>query len=92
MDTLTRTAAPRRSTLVLALLLHLAALWPYSASGLLAPGWAVVALLVLWALLGALTVAVHRRWGAVAAVVPLVAVVLWFVLLTLGEQQLGWTG
>jgi hypothetical protein len=96
--TTTRTATPptsqrpRRSTLWLTGLLHLLALWPYLISGLAAPGWAVLSLLVLWALLGVVAVAVHRRWGALAALVPLVAVGLWFLALTLGEQLLGWTG
>lgn len=83
---------PRRSTLVLTALLHLLVLWPYTASGLLAPGWAVVTLLVVWALLGVLAVAVHRRYGAVAALVPLLALGAWFAALTLGEAVLGWRG
>jgi hypothetical protein len=85
-------AAPRRATLLLAGALHLLALWPYAISGLVAPGWGVAALLAVWALLGAAIVPVHRRWGAVAALVPLVAVAGWFGLLTLGEALLGWTG
>ena len=44
--------SPRRSTLVVTAVLHLLVLWPYSASGLLAPGWAVLALRVLWLVLG----------------------------------------
>jgi hypothetical protein len=87
-----RTSEPRRSTLWITGLLHLLALWPYAISGVAAPGWAVLSLLVLWAVLGIVAVAVHRRWGALAALVPLFAVGLWFLLLTLGEQQLGWTG
>ncbi len=87
-----RAVPPRRSTAVLTGVLHLLALWPYAISGLVAPGWGVGALLVVWALLGAAAYAVHRRWGAVAAVVPLVTVVLWFGLVTLGEAVLGWTG
>jgi hypothetical protein len=83
---------PRRSTLLVTGVLHLLALWPYLVSGLAAPGWAVLSLLVLWALLGVVAVAVHRRWGALAALVPLAAVGLWFLALTLGEQLLGWTG
>lgn len=82
---------PRRATLVLTVVLHLLVLWPYAASGLVAPGWAVPALLVLWALLGWLAWAVHRRWGAVAALVPLLALGLWVGVLVLGEQVLGWT-
>ena len=88
-----RTSAdrPRRSTAVLTAVLHLLALWPYAVSGLLAPGWAVVALLVVWTLLGAVAVVLHRRWGAVSALVPLVAVVVWLALVTLGGELLGWT-
>lgn len=84
------TRTPRRSTLVLTLVLHVLALWPYLLSGLVAPQWAVLVGLALWALLGVVAVAVHRHRGAVAALVPLGAVALWFALLTLGERTLGW--
>ena len=70
----------------------LVALWLYSASGLLAPLWAVVALLVLWAALVVVAVRVHRRRGAWSLLVPVVAVALWFAVVTLGEALLGWTG
>ena len=82
---------PRRSTLVLTGLLHLTTLPPYAASGLLAPGWAVLGMLTLWVVLAVAAFAVHRRWGALSALVPLVAMALWFGVLTLGEQVLGWT-
>lgn len=77
---------------MLAVVLHLAVLPFYAASVLVAPGWAVAGLLVLWALLAGVLVAVGRRRGAPAPVVPVAAVVLWFVLVTLGEQVIGWTG
>ncbi|CAA9393292.1 MAG: hypothetical protein AVDCRST_MAG35-514 [uncultured Quadrisphaera sp.] len=77
---------------MLTALLHLLVLWPYTASGLLAPGWAVAVLLVVWALLGALAVVVHRRHGAVSALVPLLALGVWFAALSLGEAALGWRG
>ena len=48
----------------------LVALWLYSASGLLAPLWAVVALLALWAVLVVVAVRVHRRRGAWSLLVP----------------------
>ena len=83
---------PRRSTAWLTGGLQLLALWPYAISGVGAPGWGVGALLVVWALMGGVAVAVYRRWGALAALVPLVTVGLWFLLMTLGEQLLGWTG
>lgn len=82
---------PRRSTLLLTGVLHLTTLPSYAASGLLAPGWAVLGLLALWVVLAAAAWAVHRRWGAVSALLPLLAMALWFGTLTLGEQVLGWT-
>lgn len=51
----------------------------------------MLALLLVWALMGVVAVAVYRRWGGLAALVPLVTVGLWFLLATLGEQLLGWT-
>jgi hypothetical protein len=92
MDRPTPAARPRRSTAVLAVVLHLLVLWPYAASGLLAPGWAVAALLALWVTLAAVVLVVHRRYGAVAALVPLAALALWFGALTAGDLWLGWTG
>lgn len=83
---------PSTWTGILAALLQLATLPYYAASGLLAPGWAVVGLLVLWALLTAALVVVVRRRSPFALLIPLGAVALWFLLLTLGEQLLGWTG
>jgi hypothetical protein len=82
---------PRTSTLVLTAVLHLPVLFLFVVSGLVAPGWAVLALLALWVLLGWAAYRVHRRWGAVSALVPLLAVVLWVGLMTAGEQLLGWT-
>lgn len=71
---------------------HLVALWLYASSGLLAPLWAVVALLVVWVLLAVVAVLVHRRHGAWSLLVPVAAVAIWFGALTAGEQLLGWTG
>ena len=82
---------PRRSTLVLTGLLHLPVLFLYVASGLAAPGWAVLALVVVWVLLGWTAFLVHRRWGALSALVPLLAVALWAGLMTAGDHFLGWT-
>ena len=87
----TTTAAPARWSLRAAALLHLTVLPVHAASGLLAPGWAVLSLLALWAVLGGVLVVVHRRVGALALLVPAVALGLWFALVSLGEQLLGWT-
>ena len=63
----------------------------YAASGLVAPWWAVVLLLVLWLVL---FVVACRWWTPHPRRVPLVAVVavvLWFALVTAGGAWLGWT-
>jgi hypothetical protein len=62
-------------------------------AALLAPPWAVVALLVTWALLLAamLRLRLRRRSPIATLLVPFVmAAVLWLAL-TLGERVLGWT-
>lgn len=68
-----------------------AALFLYAASGLVAPGWAVVLLLLLWAAMFALAVAWWTPHPKRVAVLPVVAVVLWFGLVTAGGAFLGWT-
>lgn len=63
----------------------------YAASGLLAPAWAVVVLLVIWALLLFVATAwwsLHPTWVPWLAVF---AVVLWFAVMTAGGAWLGWT-
>ena len=84
-----RTVPPRAwAVTALAAVLHLAVLAPYLSSGLLAPGWAVLLLLGVWAGLAALVW--RLRGNALALLVPGVAVALWFAALTAGEQLLGW--
>ena len=63
----------------------------YAASGLVAPWWAVVVLLVIWAL--ALFVAtawwrLHPTW---VPWIPVALAVLWFAVLNAGGAWLGWT-
>jgi hypothetical protein len=63
----------------------------YAASGLLAPWWAVVMLLVLWAL--ALFVAtawwsLHPTW---VPWIPVALAAFWFVAMNAGGALLGWT-
>jgi hypothetical protein len=97
-DVTARTTAPRRdvpatAAIVLAAVLHLIVLVPFTvASGLLAPLWAVGILYVVWAGFAALLVVVARRRPFLTMLVPVAnAAVLWLVI-TLGEQALGWTG
>lgn len=84
--------APRRLPAVVTAGLHLLALWPYALSGLVVAGWSYLAMLALWALFGVVAVAVHRRWGGLSVLIPLLAVGTGFAVLTAGERLLGWTG
>jgi hypothetical protein len=63
----------------------------YVASGLVAPGWAVVALLACWVLF----VWVGWRWRRTrpywVLALPVVAFAWWWAALTAGEAWLGWT-
>jgi hypothetical protein len=71
----------------------LATLVFYAASGLLAPGWAVALLLVVWLALLAVAIWLLRsRRPLFVPLVPLAAVLIWFGALTAGENLLGWTG
>ena len=75
------------------IVLHLVAgVFPFAASGLIAPLWGVVVLYLWW--LALLAVAIRlvrtRRWRLVLAV-PFAAVAGWFALMSLGGAVLGWT-
>ncbi|WP_433364562.1 hypothetical protein ACQPZX_34185 [Actinoplanes sp. CA-142083] len=71
----------------------LATLVLYAASGLLAPGWAIALLLVVWLALLAVAIWLLRSRRPLAVLlVPVAAVLIWFGALTAGENLLGWTG
>jgi len=63
----------------------------YAASGLVAPGWAVAVLLLIWL---AFFVLACRWWTPHPRrllVLPVVAIALWFALVTAGGAWLGWS-
>jgi hypothetical protein len=62
----------------------------YISSGLVAPVWAIVLLLLFWAALVVCAFRWFTRRPWVVLVLPLVAVAVWFLVLTIGEQALGW--
>jgi hypothetical protein len=71
----------------------LAALPFYLAGGLLAPGWAVAVLMIVWlALLAAAVVLLRRRRPLVLPIAGVLAWLIWFGALSAGERWLGWTG
>jgi hypothetical protein len=88
--------APRRGRQLMGLLgfvLHVAvAVFPYAASGLLAPAWGYVVLYGVW--LGLLVyglVLFRTRRERAVLLVPVLALAFWFVFMTFGDFVLGWT-
>ena len=73
--------------------LHLVTgVFPFAASGLIAPLWGVVVLYVWWvALLGVAIRLVRTRRLRLVLAVPFVAVAGWFALMWFGGAVLGWT-
>ena len=76
----------------LAVALHVAVgLFPYMASGLMAPPEGLVVLALIW--IGLFVVV--WRWRPNPAVwllaVPIAALALWFAVMSLGDAVLGWT-
>ncbi|MGY1810740.1 hypothetical protein ACI8AF_25520 [Blastococcus sp. SYSU D00669] len=63
----------------------------YLSSGLVAPLWAVVVLAVWWLLLAVQLSRLALRGSWWTPAVPVVAFATWYVVLTVGEQALGWT-
>ncbi len=63
----------------------------YAASGLLAPWYGVVFLMLVWVVL----FVVGTRWWTPhpkrTLLLPLIAVVVWFAVLSLGEAVFDWT-
>lgn len=87
----TQTTATEYVLLAVAVLLHLAVAPFYLASGLVAPGWAVVLLWLTWIALAVLIVLLWRRRPPLALLVPPGALALILLVITAGEQLLGWT-
>jgi hypothetical protein len=73
------------------LLGHVAVGFFYAASGLLAPPWAVIVLLVTWTGLLVLAIVLLRRRPAWTLLVPAAAVLIWFAAMSAGDAWLNWT-
>ena len=63
----------------------------YVSAGLVAPLWAVIGLVIIWVVLVVVGILWFRRHPLRVLVLPVVAVVVWFGVITLGERLLGWT-
>lgn len=77
---------------VLGIALLLVVLPFYLASGLVAPLWAIVVLLLVWALLFVLACRWFRRHPYRVLLLPVLAAAAWFGTISAGEAFLGWTG
>jgi len=71
--------------------LLLVALPFYMASGLMAPAWAIVVLLLVWLTLFVLAVRWFRSHPLRVLLLPVVAMAVWFAAMYAGELLLGWT-
>jgi len=62
----------------------------FVASGLAAPLWAVVLLLILWLALLVVAIRQFSRMPWLVPALPFVAAAVWWLTMTLGESVLGW--
>ncbi len=62
----------------------------YLASGLVAPIWAIVVLWLIWLALAWYALRLARAGSYLVLAVPIVAGAIWYLVLTVGEQALGW--
>lgn len=76
---------------VLAAVAQLIAGYLYLVSGLVAPGWAVILLLVWWLVLTVIGVRLALRRSFWVLTVPIVAVATWVGTMWVGDALLGWT-
>jgi len=63
----------------------------YAASGLVAPAWGVAVLLAIWFALLVLAIRWWTPHPLRLLALPVVALVVWFALVTAGGAWLGWT-
>jgi hypothetical protein len=87
-------ATRRRGPLVvavLAALAHLVVGFFYLAGGLVVPGYVLIPLWIVWIVLAAVLVRLAMRESWWMPAVPLGALALFLVVITVGENALGWT-
>ena len=76
---------------ILAAAAQLLAGYLYLVSGLIAPGWAVVSLLLVWLMLTVLGIRLALRRSYWMFLVPVMATVTWVGVMWVGGAVLGWT-
>lgn len=63
----------------------------YVFSGLIAPTWAVIALLVVWAALLVVAIRLLRNRPLLVPLVPVTALLIWLGAMSAGDAWLNWT-
>ena len=83
---------PGRILAVVGLVLYVATgVFPFAASGLVAPLWGIAVLYLGWIVGLWLTVRLYRSGSAWALVMPVAALAFWWLVVTIGESVFGWT-
>ena len=90
VETRTRSRGPL-AVAVLAGVLHVVVGFFYLAGGLVIPGYVLLPLWVVWFVLAWWLVTLARRNSWWTPLPPVAAAVLFLVVITVGEQVLGWT-
>ncbi|MEV0720987.1 hypothetical protein [Asanoa sp. NPDC050611] len=70
---------------------HVAIFFLYVISGLVVPAWAAGVLLVIWAALLAIAIALLRTRPPWTLVIPVGAAAIWLAIVSAGDAWLGWT-
>ena len=88
----TRVAVPvwQRIIGVVGLLGQLGLVVFYASSGLVAPLWAIVVLMIIWLALLIVAVRLLLRRPLLVPAVPVLGFVIWYVAILLGESLLHW--
>ena len=77
---------------LIGLILYIATgVFPYAASGLVAPLWGIAVLYFGWGIGLFSTIILYRRRSAWALVMPLVALAYWWGVVSIGEAVFDWT-
>jgi hypothetical protein len=92
MTTSTATWPASRVLALIGLVLYLGSgVFPYLASGLVAPLWGIAVLWAGWLVGLWITVLLLRRRSAWALAMPVAALAFWWIIITIGETVFDWT-
>ena len=69
----------------------LVGIFPFSATGLMAPAYGLVIVVAIWLVGGALVLRLGKTRPGVAVAIPFIELAAWFVLMWVGDAWLDWT-